>query len=118
VENRWAYQNHLKELVELVERSARREGLAHTHFDKPVIVTLKAEISKVGKRKMIDIPNIDDKAITDAIIRYQRHKKGTKEERAVWFIEDDANPYLKEVRKTAILSDRNCLEIQIDEIDP
>lgn len=72
--------------------------------------------SKV-RHTAVDSPNIDDKILTDILIRYKQQKQGPKLERSVWFIEDDSPKYLRKVTKQSVPSDKHEVVITITEVD-
>lgn len=113
------------------------------HFTKPVKVLIECYIDtvhsyprltksgKVRKQyyRLIDVPNVDDKIFTDILIRYRNKTVGKqvvngrlvkqviRDERRVWFIEDDNPAYLVEVSKRCYASDQHKVVITITEVD-
>lgn len=91
------------------------------HFENQVDVLIEAYYDTRGHKKCADTPNIDDKIFTDILIRYKSIKDKTlgivRNEKPVWFIEDDQSKYLRYVTKRAYPSDHYKVVITISEVE-
>lgn len=87
------------------------------HFTRPIDVLIEAYYDTRGRNKVADSPNIDDKIFTDILNRWKPSRKLGRQERAVWFIEDDNPKYLRNVTKRSYSSDQYKVVITMVEVE-